>query len=93
MMAYYAQHNSETTEADREHRRREVEFDTTMVEMEQWINCLLVRIQVCRRNGPSKDILKGIEEAGSEFTTRLDAIMGSAKATPFRLAAPTKNRY
>ena len=94
-MAYYAyHHNADSTEGDRERHRQQLEFEATMMEMEQWINVLLLRIQICRRSGPSKDMLKGIEDAGSEFTTRLEAIMESAKATPYRIEAPKgKNRY
>ena len=90
-MAYYAyHHNADATEGDRERHRQQVEFESTMTAMEQWINVLLLRIQICRRSGPSKDILKGIEDAGSEFTTRLEAIMESARATPYRLEAPKR---
>lgn len=61
-MAYYAyHHNASDTEGDRERHRQQQEFEATMTEMEQWINVLLLRIQICRRSGPSKDILKGIE--------------------------------
>jgi hypothetical protein len=92
-MAFYAYHNPQATEADREHHRQKVEFDATMKEMEDWLNCLLSNLQTLRRNGPSKDILRRVEDTGNEFTTRLQWVMKTCLETLHRIEAPEgKNR-
>jgi hypothetical protein len=76
------------TEAEREHGRREVEFDELLKRMEEWSAILIVNLKVLRRNGPSTDLLRRIDEAGTEFTSRLKLVMDSAKSGHYRLEGP-----
>jgi len=92
-MGYYAP-GPNMTEAEREAWRRQTEFDQKLKDMENSINCLLVSVQVLRRNGPSEDLLRRIDEFGSNFTTLLQEYIADAKATPYRLTGPKReNRY
>ncbi|WP_143039841.1 MULTISPECIES: hypothetical protein [Bradyrhizobium] len=75
------------TEAERQEWQRQTAFDEMLKEMENAINVLLVNVQVLRRNGPSKDLLRRIDESGSRFTELLQAYIAEAKATPPRLTA------
>jgi hypothetical protein len=88
-MNIYATHHN-MSEAEREHRRREIEFDTLIKEMEEYQACLLISVKTLRRNGPSKNILKRIDDFGSEFTSRLHTVMEMANSGHYRLEGPTR---
>jgi tRNA(Glu) U13 pseudouridine synthase TruD len=85
-MTNYAMHHY-MTEAEREQRRQQIEFDETLKDMENQLATLIVNLQILRRNGPSKDLLQRIDLAGNEFTIRLKAIMDSAMSSPPRLTS------
>lgn len=88
-MTNYAMHHY-MTEGEREERRRQIEFDELLKDMENQLGTLIVNLQILRRSGPSKDLLRRIDEAGNEFTIRLKAIMASAISTPLRMTGPDR---